>query len=95
MGLIAPDPLMTMVARMPLVEKLADGRKLHPAAVRKIISNIEARISRLTDEKYRKRLAADARTTADNVVKAARAAIAKLRAAIKSQPTTRPSAAAS
>jgi len=93
MRLIEPDPLMTAVGRMPLVEKIAGARKLHPAAVRKIVTNLEAQAAKLSDKGYRKRLDADTRATADNVVKAIRSAVRKLKATLKGAPATRPAPA--
>ena len=90
MRIIAPDPLVAMLARMPLLEKIAQGRKLHPAAVKKIVEVVEAQAAKLTDEKYLKGLTPDSRGTAENVVKAARAVVKKLTAAVK--PTPAPAA---
>jgi len=87
MSIVKPDPLVGMLARMPLLEKVAQGGRLHPAAVKKIAEVIEVELAKLTDEKYLKTLTPDTRTTAGNVAKAARAAIKKLTAAVKSKPT--------
>jgi len=86
MMIIKRDPLVAMLARMPLLEKVAQGRKLHPAAVKKIAEVVELQLAKLTDEKYLKGLTPDTRTTAGNVAKAARRAIKKLTAAVKSKP---------
>ena len=87
MRIVDPDPLVAMLARMPLLEKVAQGRKLHPAAVKKIAEVVELQVAKLTDEKYLKSLTPDSRATAGNVVKAARAAIKKLTAAANPTPT--------
>jgi hypothetical protein len=86
MGTVDPDPLVAMIARMPLLEKVAQGNKLHPAAVKRIAEVVKVQIAKLTDEKYLKSLTPDSRTTAGNVAKAARAAIKKLTAAAKLKP---------
>jgi len=84
--IVDPDPLIAMLGRMPLLEKIAQGRKLHPAAVKKIAEVVEAQAAKLTDEQYLKSLTSDSRATAGNVAKAARAAIKKLTAAVKPKP---------
>jgi len=88
MGTVEPDPLVAMLARMPLLEKIAQGRKLHPAAVKRIAEVVEIQIAKLTDEKYLKNLTPDSRATAGNVARAARAVIKKLTAAVKPKPAT-------
>jgi len=80
------DPMIAMLARMPLLEKVTQGGKLHPAAVKKITEVVEAEVVKLTDEKYLKGLTPDTRTTAGNLVKAARAAVKKLADAPKPKP---------
>ncbi|MCP4377954.1 MAG: hypothetical protein GY794_17470 [bacterium] len=77
------DPLVAMLGRMPLLEKVAKERKLHPAAVKKIVEVVEVQITKLTDEKYLKSLTPDSRETAGKVVEAARAAIKKITATVK------------
>jgi hypothetical protein len=86
MSLARRDPLMTMLARMPLLEKVVKGGKLHPAAVKKIAEVVEIEIVKLTDEKYLKTLTPESRATAGNLVKAATSAIKKLNAAVKPKP---------
>jgi len=86
MSIAKRDPLVAMLARMPLLEKVAEGRKVHPAAVKRIAEVVELQVAKLTDDKYLKALPPDSRATAGNVVKAARAAIKKLTAAAKLKP---------
>jgi hypothetical protein len=86
MGIAAPDPLVAMVARMPLLEKVVQGNKLHPAAVKRIAEVVNVQIAKLTDEKYLKSLKPESRKTAENVVKAANAVVKKLTAAANSKP---------
>jgi len=86
-SLVKRDPLVAMLARMPLLEKVAQERKLHPAAVKRIAEVVEIEVAKLTDEKYLKTLTPDSRATAGNVAKAARAAIKKLTAAVTPAPT--------
>jgi len=90
MVIVKRDPLVAMLARMPLLEKVAQERKLHPAAVKKIAEVVEAQAAKLTDEKYLKSLSPNSRATAGNVVKAARAAIKKLTDAVTPTPTPAP-----
>jgi len=84
--LVKRDPLVAMLARMPLLEKVAQGRKVHPAAVKRIAEIVELQVAKLTDDKYLKSLTPDSRATAGNVAKAARAVIKKLTAAAKLKP---------
>jgi hypothetical protein len=87
MSIAKQDPLLKMLARMPLIEKVTQSRKLHPAAAKKIVAILETQIAELTEQKYLKGLTANSRVTAGNVVKAARAAMKKLTAASTPSPT--------
>lgn len=86
MSIAKRDPLIAMLSRMPLLEKMAQGDKINPAAAKKIAEVVEIEAAKLTDEKYLKTLKPDSRATAGNVVKAARAAVEKLNASIKPKP---------
>ena len=86
-AIVKRDPLVAMLARMPLLEKIAQGRKLHPAAVKRMAEVVEIEAAKLTDEKYLKGLTPDSRATAGNVARAARVAIKKLTAAVTPTPT--------
>ena len=90
MMIVDPDPLVAMLARMPLLEKVARGGKLHPVAVKKIAEVVELQVAKLTDDKYLKGLTPDSRATAGNVARSARAAVKKLIAAAKLKPAPAP-----
>ncbi len=80
------DPLIAMLARMPLLEKIAKENKLHAAAVKRIVEVVDMQTTKLSDKKYLKGLTPESRKTAGNVVNAARAAVKKLNAAVAPKP---------
>ena len=86
MSIAKRDPLVAMLARMPLLEKIAQERKVHPAAVKRIAEVVEIEAAKLNDEKYLKSLTPNSRATAGNVAKAARTAVKKLTAAANLKP---------
>jgi hypothetical protein len=80
------DPLIAMLVRMPLLEKIAKESKLHPAAVKRIVEVVDIQTAKLSDKKYLKGLTPESRKTAGNVVSAARAAVKKLNDAVAPKP---------
>ena len=75
----ARSSLDSLSRRLPLLRKIAANGKLQPAAMQKIIPNIEADIKTLSDEKQVAKLSAEAQATAKALVPQVQAALAEIK----------------
>ncbi len=79
----ARDSLGRLTARLPLLQQLAEGGKLHADVVRKALVSVEADLAVLGQEPMLQRLTGAERAKAAEVRQAAAAEVAKLKAALK------------
>jgi len=79
----AYESMIRVVDRAGLLRKLAEGDKLHPAAVEKILAAMEGDLAALADEKLTGKLSGDEQKTAAAAAKAAHAAIDRIKARVK------------
>lgn len=79
----AYESMIRVVDRAGLLRKLAEGDKLHPAAIEKILAAIRGDLATLADQKLTGTLSPDEQKTAAAASKAARTAINKIKALIK------------
>ena len=82
----AHDSLARLEARLPLLESLAMDEKIHPDAVRKVLTTIEADVAYLDAEEHLNEFPPKDRPAAEKTRDAARAALDRVKARLAAPP---------